>query len=341
MERIDVVGIIPVYNESDIVEYVVDHLIEQGVKLIVLDNGSTDGSYEICSRYLGKGILTLDRLVTSKFELQLVLKRLQSAAMQYSPGWILLCGADEFLESPYNGLTIAQAITLEDSKGYNVIQFNNFEFWPTELDESLPEKDPRKRLRYYSWLDDWQFRCFKAYQGVTIHESGGHVPKFPEGTKARISPNKFILRHYKIRSCEQGLRKVFAERLPRYSPQARTEGWHVQYDNFQPNKSFFVIDSRKLTRYDEDGNWNLTRTFDGTYGTWIPPTLAERTSQLERQVDDIQSSFIYFVLQYVSSWIVRFTPDGSKRGELRRKVTHRLNAFTRRKRNLASQSPKR
>lgn len=78
MERIDVVGIIPVYNESDIVEYVVDHLIEQGVKLIVLDNGSTDGSYEICSRYLGKGILTLDRLVTSKFELQLVLKRLQS-----------------------------------------------------------------------------------------------------------------------------------------------------------------------------------------------------------------------------------------------------------------------
>ncbi|MEM4650090.1 MAG: glycosyltransferase family 2 protein, partial [Candidatus Bathyarchaeia archaeon] len=246
-----------VYNESDIVGQVIDHLISQGIPLVIIDNGSSDGSYEICSEYVGKGVLTIKRMQTEKFELELLLLKLHEIALKYNPDWELLNGADEFLESPYRGLTLKEAIELEAKKGYNLIQFNNFEFYPTEKDDSS-ERDVRKRIKYYSWSDDFQFRCWKVYPGMTIHEGGGHIPKFPEGISIKVSPNKFIMRHYKIRSYEHGLKKVFYERLPRYSPTGLKKGWHIHYNNFKRDKNYFVIDSSKLTRYDEDGNWNLT-----------------------------------------------------------------------------------
>jgi len=143
-----IVGMMTVYNESDIVEQTIDHLTSQGIQLVIIDNGSTDRSYEICSQFLGKGVLSIERLLTEKFEFQLILRKLHEMALEYNPSWELLSGADEFLESPYRGLTLNEAVQLEAQKNYNLIQFNNFEFWPTEKDYDSPEKDVRKRLRY-------------------------------------------------------------------------------------------------------------------------------------------------------------------------------------------------
>ena len=39
-----IIGITTVYNESDIVGQVIEQLVSQGIELVVLDNGSTDGS---------------------------------------------------------------------------------------------------------------------------------------------------------------------------------------------------------------------------------------------------------------------------------------------------------
>jgi len=54
--------------------------------------------------------------------------------------------------------------------------------------------------------------------------------------------------------------------LPRYSQEESNRGWNVQYTKFGKDKKYFVIDSNKLTEYKDDGNWNLNRTFDGTFG---------------------------------------------------------------------------
>lgn len=277
---------IPVYNESDIIEQVIRHLLSQGLSLVIVDNGSNDGSYEICRRYLQNGVLSIERRWTERHEWRLMLQRLFTMALQHSPDWAVLSGADEFLESPYRGYTFGEAIEIEARKGHNLIQFDNFEFWPSEKDSSSPETDVRRRIKYYSWHDDDQFRCWKVYPRMVIHEQGGHRPTFPLGVEQRISPNKFVLRHYKIRSYEHGLRKVFTERLPRYSPELRSMGWHVHYDNFTRDKDHFIIDSSKLTKYNEDGNWNLTKTFDGSFGAWNPPSARERLSQFEQKASE-------------------------------------------------------
>lgn len=272
-----------VFNEADIVGQTFDHLASQGIELVVVDNGSNDGSYEIIKGHIGNGVLSVKRVESEKYEPMPTLRLLHGMAIEYSPDWMLLTGADEFLESPYRGLTLSRAIQLEGGRGFNMIQFNTFEFFPTEKDDGSKEIDVRKRLRYYSWNDNYQYRCWKTAAGMPIFETHGHDSKLPGEIDTKISPNKFILRHYKIRSYEHGLRKVFSERLPRYSQEERKRGMYVHYNNFGTDRSYFVIDSSKLTRYDEDGNWNLAKTFDGSFGAWNPSSDDERITQLIRE----------------------------------------------------------
>ena len=237
-----------VRNESDIIEQTLTHLVSQGITLAILDS-STDDSFEICRRIVG-GAGRVVRQLTDSFQWKTVLRKLYEMALEMNPEWVLLTGADEFLESPYPNLALKDAIESEAEKGYNLIQFNNFEFWPTR-DDDTSEKDVRKRMRYYSWQDDFQFRCWRVRPDIKMF--AGHYPLFDNPGPVRVSPTKFVIRHYKIRSYEHGVRKVFDDRLPRFDGIERKEGWHVQYNNFKRDIEYFVKDSRSLTKYEEDG----------------------------------------------------------------------------------------
>ena len=280
-----IVGMIPVYNEVDVLESVIEHNLSQGIELVILD-GSTDGSYNIAKQYLGKGVLAVRREVSDRFEWGLILERLYEMGLQYKPDWVLLSSADEFHESPYRGLTLKESVAKEDQRGFTLIQFNNFEFWPTDKDGDSTATDVRDRLKYYTWNDDCQFHSWKVADDITVRDGGGHYPIFPKNLKPRVSPNKYVLRHYRIRSYQQGLKKVFTERLPRYPDEERRKGWHLHYDNFRRDEASFIIDSRNLTKYDDDGKWVLKKTFDWTRGLhakpWanppIPPGLKVRVS---------------------------------------------------------------
>ena len=202
--------------------------------------------------------------------------------LKQKPDWVLMCSADEFLESPYPLQTLKTAIEKEDRAGYNLIQFNNFEFFPTEKDSVAVDGDIRKRLKYYTWNDDSHFLCWKVCEGITLREGGGHYPVFPKTLKATVPPTKYVLRHYRFRSYEQGLKKVFDDRLPRYPEEERRRGWHIHYDKFGTNQEYFIIDSRNLNKYEDDGKWVLKKTFDWTWGLqakpWAKPPVTPRLS---------------------------------------------------------------
>ena len=286
-----ILGMMSVYNERDIIEYTILHMRAQEVPLIVIDNGSTDGTFRILGRYVGKAIVELARLETEFFELGLLLRTLYKMALKHRPKWLLMVDADEFLESPFPSLNLRQAVELESSKGYNLIQFNNFEFWPTERDKDISEPDVRKRIRYYSWNDDWQFKCFRNYPGINTDEMGSHLPIFPRDVKVKLSPHKFTMRHYAIRSYEQGLRKAFDERLARY-PEHEKNKWGLhKYAKFGREERYFIIDSSTLTRYDEDGRWVLERKFDGHRGYGFPSLTSseEVEKEMEKHRGTIES----------------------------------------------------
>ena len=46
-----IIGMLSVYNDGNIINEVIEHLLSQNLELVVLDNGSTDGSFEICRKF--------------------------------------------------------------------------------------------------------------------------------------------------------------------------------------------------------------------------------------------------------------------------------------------------
>ena len=105
-EPTKIIGIMMVYNEADILRQSIEHLIAQGIELVIIDNGSTDGSNGIIREFVGKGVLSVQRLITERFNEPLLLERLQVMALEYAPDWMLLSSADEFLEPCYRGMTL-------------------------------------------------------------------------------------------------------------------------------------------------------------------------------------------------------------------------------------------
>jgi len=268
-----IVATIAVYNEADIIGQVLDHLYEQGILFVVLDNGSKDDSIEIVRSYEGKGLLEHRTVRRDHFRWGLDLDCMLEMASRHDADWILRNDADEFLQPPEADETLCAAIAKENDRGVNVIQFDNFEFCLTEKDYNSNEPDIRKKLRFYTWSDDFRYKAWKYYLGTTDRESGGHYPFFPGGIKARIGPRKFVMRHYRFRSPDQALRKVFKERLPRHDPEERARGWHWHYDHFKEDPEFFILDSKRLSRY-ENGVWDMARRFDW-YPNWRYPTREE------------------------------------------------------------------
>jgi len=45
---VKIVGILTVYNDEKYVEEIIEYYISQGIDLVVLDDGSTDRTFEIC-----------------------------------------------------------------------------------------------------------------------------------------------------------------------------------------------------------------------------------------------------------------------------------------------------
>jgi hypothetical protein len=108
----------------------------------------------------------------------------------------------------------------------------------------------RKTFQFYELGQEWdrvQIRCWKKVNGsVDLVSLGGHDACSPG---RRVFPIRFPLRHYPIRSQAHGARKVFVERRPRFVPDERARGWHVQYDAF-PEGASFLRDAATLTPWD-------------------------------------------------------------------------------------------
>jgi len=244
-----IVAIIAAYNEADIIGTVVEDLTQQGISVYFLDDGSTDGTVAAVTPFLGRGVLNIEQLTPSgHYNWERILARKAELARALDADWFIHHDADEFRESPWPGVTLADAIRQVDAAGYNAIDFASLDFWPVDGDLA-PGADVRESFRYYSAhapYDRLQIRCWKKAPDVDLVSTGGHEAQF----KGRnVFPLRFLLRHYPIRGQAHGERKVFAERRPRFRSEERARGWHVQYDDVVEGAAF-VRRPESLQEYD-------------------------------------------------------------------------------------------
>jgi glycosyltransferase involved in cell wall biosynthesis len=290
LDAFRVVAIIAAYNEGDVIRHSIGDLIRQGVEVYLLDNCSTDNTVEEASAWLGKGLIHIERfpddagypeILREEFVLKEVLRRKEELATAIRADWFIHLDADEFRESPWPGLTLKEGIRVADSMGYNAIQFAVYNFKPTD-DSFLPGADVREHLKYYLPLpENAQHRQVKAWKNLgvrpTLGETAGHEVLF-EGR--RIFPTRFILRHYPLRNQRQAARKVFDERKPRFSPAARKNGWHTQYDHIEAKDHNFIMDPAGLHLYDG----NVARLQLLSYQTFLTSEAALGRETVDRLI---------------------------------------------------------
>jgi len=241
--RFRVVAFAGAYNEEDVIVPFLEHTIAQGVDVCLLDNWSTDRTADRAARFLGRGLTAILKFPESgpsqTHEWRSMLTRKAELAAQTEADWFIHVDPDEMRESPWPGLTLREALYRVDQEGFNAVNHTCIVFPPTGIG-FRSDLQLQSQFSHFGfgrrWAHDVQIKGWKRQRGrVDCAINGGHTVEFPG---RRVYPFKFLLRHYPIRSQEHGEKKVFQERLPRFNPELRRNGWHKQYDEVGPGHSF-------------------------------------------------------------------------------------------------------
>jgi hypothetical protein len=139
------VAITRVRNELDIIEAFVRHHCEHFSKLIVLDDGSRDGTYEVLRslQAAGSPVVLLREPTVGYEQSRCMTLLLRMALDQFGADWVAPLDADEFIE-PQGGLTLREALA-GCEPALLAVQWSNFVWSPD--DDNSPERNPVLRLR--------------------------------------------------------------------------------------------------------------------------------------------------------------------------------------------------
>lgn len=237
-----VVAIMTAYNEQDVIGAAIDRLLADGVEVHVVDNWSTDPTFDIARKRLGRGVVEVERFPeepTGVYEWGRLLKRVAEIASETSADWHIHHDADEFRTSPWHEIGLREALHHVQELGFNCADHTIVDHRPV-ADSFEPGQDPLTTLPWFEFGRRpghfVQVKAWNAPDGeVDLASTGGHRAVFPG---ARLFPFNFVTHHFPIRSPGHGRRKIFQDRRPRWDPSERNRGWHTQYDEIRNEDSF-------------------------------------------------------------------------------------------------------
>jgi len=249
-------AVVATYNDADIAPQVVARLLDDSIDVHILDNWSTDGTFEAMRDLsVGRRNLTVERFpeggATPYFEWSPILRRKEHIAAQHPGRWIIHHDSDEIRCSPWQDVSLRAGLHTADRMGFNAIDFTVGEFRPVgkpfshgmNPETQIPHFEFGARRDHFLQLKAWR----QPATPINLTGSGGHDVQF---AGRRTFPYKFFTKHYSLRSQEQARRKIFMERKERFCPTERAKGWHTHYNGWRPEHQF-VWTASELIEFDE------------------------------------------------------------------------------------------
>jgi hypothetical protein len=231
--QVKVAALIHVYNESDILAETIQFLIGQGVHVHIIDNWSTDGSWEIAGSFpvmqVSKERFPVEG-PSDHYEWFKQCEYSEQLSKQLPYDWFLHYDADELRYSPWKDVTLQKAISFIDNLGYNAIDFTVLDFRYTTDKDSVTANLEKNNTWFEFGKRPGHFRqvkCWKKQEELDLKSSGGHHVDF---SGIQVYPAKFLNKHYSLRSKEQARRKLVDQRLPRTQKEKSERGWHTHIE---------------------------------------------------------------------------------------------------------------
>lgn len=252
-----VLAIMHIYNEEDILEHTVRYLLAQNIDVYILDNESTDRSYEIAERLKNDypSHVFLERFVTNEinsegrlvhaFRLYDQMEKTELISKDLNYDWYIHYDVDEIRVAPWHDVSLKDSIEYIDSLGFNCIECSLIDFRITDKEERIFDINGYYEIRYYA--QSMHRKCWKKTDDIDLKNSGGHYATFDN---IRLFPLKFLIKHYPFRSLEQAKRKVLLERKNDFVSEKKKRNWHSHYDTYE-NEDDFIFKKDNLLYWEK------------------------------------------------------------------------------------------
>jgi glycosyltransferase involved in cell wall biosynthesis len=193
-----VFGITMVKDEADLIEGTLRHMAGEVDRIVVADNGSTDGTRDIIAELEGELDLDVVDDPDPAYYQSAKMTALAARAAEQGATWIVPFDADELWYARHRISTM-----LRRANTCNVAVARLFNHFSTSIDP--PDPDPFRRMQ-------WRQRdpaplpkvAFRWEPGAVI-EQGNHGVVLPSGARP---VQKLEVRHFPYRSAEQFVRKA-------------------------------------------------------------------------------------------------------------------------------------
>lgn len=222
MSKARICAVICVRNEIGYLPTLLQHLRREGVDIACIDHSSTDGTFELLESRLGHEVVHLERMpFDGVFSLENVLAQKRRVITQIPHDWVLHQDGDEILQANENGKRLCDLVEEAETKGCNVINFDEFVFLPESAEISSVDGSHMSWTRYYFFelMPIRLMRLWRRQDDLDNRGAGGHKL---EG-EVRLFQQSQILRHY----ITLGQSHIEAKYLGRrFAPEALAKGWH-------------------------------------------------------------------------------------------------------------------
>ena len=248
MAKLKLLGVLLCYNDADILEDVLQHLLDNNHDLVVWDHGSDDGTSLILDKF--QSGLAERRNIPRSFDFYNLYQTMSEHLIsdyirQYD--WISWPDQDELLEGADRSKRYDEWIEKVAEEGYDYIQFNNFNFWLTRADDpGIPS--PVRRIKHYSLFPD----CAPRIRSWRAAKTNIRVFNHNDLDGIRL-PYYFNLRHYPMRTIEQMHRRLDKDRAG-----LQRGGNNYHYDNMAGERDSLMISPERL--HEDNGISELDAT---------------------------------------------------------------------------------
>lgn len=251
-----VIALLATYNEERFIAACLEHLIQQGVDVYLIDNCSTDRTLAIAEAYLHRGLIGVESFPRAGvYSWRPILERKEQLAGELEGDWFMHVDADEIRVAWRSQYTLKEALEVVEAQGFNAVNFLEFTFIPTEEEPDHDHPGFLTTMRwYYPFLPMFPHRL-NAWKRMAARPelawSGGHHVRFPG---LRMFPESFRMRHYLFLSVPHAIEKYAARA---YDSAEVRMGWHGWRVSIEPERIKLPSQSQ-LRRYVTDDELNAS-----------------------------------------------------------------------------------